>query len=160
MGGSGGWIAFVTAVCQLLAGVAGKVYLSSDSRLLRKIERDVELVDRLPAQAKDVMERLLYYEVSQHALRRMRMATRKVSGAAVFALIFVAGVTALIDWLFAYLAITYGWGWWIPFGIVTLFGLLLSTTGIGQLFVYPDEDDGDETDDGEDEAVNQAMRDS
>lgn len=33
----------------------------------------------------------------------------------------------------------YAWGWWIPFGIVTLFGLLLILVGIGQLFVYADE---------------------
>jgi fatty acid desaturase len=148
MGGTGGWIALVTAVGQLLAGVAGKVYLSSDSRLIRKIERDAAIVEHLPADAKQVMERLLYYEVSQHALRRMRRAARTVSGSTAFALVFIAGITAAIDWLFAFLAITYGWGWWIPFGIVSLFGLLLSTVGIGQLFEYPNENP-DEIDEGE-----------
>lgn len=139
MGGTGGWIALVTALSQLLAGVAGKVYLSSDSRLIRKIERDAAIVEKLPAEAREVMERLLYFEVSEHALRRMRRAAREISWSALVAILFVAGVTALIDWLFAFLAINYGWGWWIPFVIVTLFGLMLSVTGIGQLFKYPDE---------------------
>ncbi|AFJ33953.1 MULTISPECIES: hypothetical protein [Mycobacterium] len=135
----GGWIALVTAISQLLAGVAGKVYLSSDARLLRKIERDANLFEKLPPRAKDLMEDLLTWEVGQHGLRRMRRASRKISGSTAAAIIIVAILTALIDWPLAYWAMKYAWGWWIPFGIVTLFGLLLILVGIGQLFVYPDE---------------------
>jgi hypothetical protein len=143
MGGGEGWIALVTAISQVFAGIAGKVYLSSDGRLMRKIERDADILEKLPPPAKALMENLLVWEVSQHGLRRMRRASRKISWSALFAILFVAGITAGIDWALAFLAITYGWGWWIPFGIVTLFGLLLSVTGIGQLFVYPD-DNGDQ----------------
>jgi hypothetical protein len=136
----GGWIALVTAIGQILAGVAGKVYLSSDARLLRKIERDVALFEKLPAEAKAVMAELLQYEVGQHTLRRMRVVSRRVSRPAAAAMLVIAVATAALDWPLAYWAITYGWGWWIPFGVVTLFGLLLTVVGgVGQLFVYPDE---------------------
>ncbi len=106
-----------------------------------KIERDADLLEKLPEGAKGLMEQLLVYEVGQHGLRHMRRASRKISWSTLFAIIFVAVLTAVIDWLLAYLALTYGWGWWLPFGIVTLFGLMLSLSGIGQLFVYPDDSD-------------------
>lgn len=147
MGKDGGWIALVTAISQVFAAITGKVYLGSDSRLLRKIERDASLLAKLPAEAKGVIESLLIYEVNQHALRRMRRAARKLDGSALFTIVLIAAVTAGIDWFLAYLAIKYGWGWWIAFGVVTLFGLLLSLAGYGQLYKYPDEDDesaGDE----------------
>jgi hypothetical protein len=136
----GGWIALVTAISQLFAGVAGKVYLSSDARLLRKIERDANILEKLPPRAKELMEDLLVWEVGQHGLRRMRRASRKISWSTAAAIVFVGLLTAAIDWPLAYCAIKYGWGWWLPFGVVTLFGLLLILVGaVGQLFDYPDE---------------------
>lgn len=136
-----GWAAVaggaITVVPQLLAVAAGS--LSADSRLIRKIERDVGLLASLPADAKAEMEVLLAHEVHQHALRRMQRVSRKLNRAAVGALIFMAGVTAIIGWVFASLAITYAWGWWIPFGIFTLLGLGLSFTQSAQLYEYPDE---------------------
>jgi hypothetical protein len=140
VGGTGGWIAVVTAVTQVIAALAGKVYLGSDARLLRKIERDAALAEKLPPDARQVMDILLQFEVGQHASRRMRQASRQISWASIAAIVIVAAVTVLVCWGLAYLAVTFGWGWWIPFGGVALFGLLLSLSGAGQLFKYPDDD--------------------
>ena len=147
VGGTGGWIAVVTAVTQVFAALAGKVYLGSDARLLRKIERDAELFEKLPPDAREILEILLRFEVGQHATRRMRQASRQISWASVAAIVFVAAVTVLVCWGLAYLAVTFGWGWWLPFGGVALFGLLLSLTGAGQLFKYPDDEDAPDNDD-------------
>jgi hypothetical protein len=140
VGKDGGWIALVSAISQLLAAGVGNVYLSSDSRLLRKIERDAALLAKLPADAKGVMETLLFYEVNRHALRRMQRASRTIDKSALATIIFIAALTALIDWGLATLAINYGWGWWIPFAAITLFGLLLSLAGYWQLYKDPAED--------------------
>lgn len=151
MGGTGGWIAVVTAITQVFAALAGKVYLGSDARLMRKLERDAALAEKLPPEARQVMDILLHFEAGQHAMRRMRQASRQVSWSSVVAMVLIAGLTALLCWGIAALAVSYGWGWWIPFAGVALFGLLLSLTGLGQLFTYPDEDadDDENTDDGD-----------
>ena len=126
----------LTGAVNLLAAFAGKIYLGSDARLVRKIERDAALLQTLPEAAKPIMEDLIKYEVEQHCDRRKLRADRHIDSSAVAAMVFIAVVTAGVGWGFADLAVTFGWGWWIPFGVVTGFGLLLMLSGARQLFYY------------------------
>jgi hypothetical protein len=158
MGSISVWIGLVTAFGQLFAGIAGKVYLTSDARLLRKIERDANLAEKLPEPAKNVLADLLFTEVSLHALRRTRRTQRKIDWETVGGALLLTGLSAALDWLFAFLAIRHGWGWWIAFGIVSLNGLLFIIVTLGEIFTYPDESDTDKT--AEQQDVEQARADA
>ncbi|MDX1873552.1 hypothetical protein SBI67_15625 [Mycolicibacterium sp. 120266] len=140
MGGGTGFLpAVLTAAVNLILGFAGKVYLGSDGRLLRKIERNAELLSKLPDSAKPHMEALILDQLQQHSYRQKQRAERHIDAAAVCTMVFLALVTVGIGWGLAYLAVNYGWGWWIPFGLVMAFGLLLMLSGVGSIFYFGDE---------------------
>lgn len=141
MGSNAGWIgAIISGGFNLFGLLAGNVYLTSDARRFRKIERDLSIFDRLPADAKNHLEQLLNFEVAEYSTNRARRARRQFRKTALPTLIFVLVVTAAVGWGLARLAISYGWGWWIPFGIWTSFGLLLGSAGLGQLYDDPGGD--------------------
>lgn len=126
-------------IASLLTLFASSIFSTSDTRLVRKIERDAALLKELPDAARAVMEDLITYEVQQHSDRRKQRAIRRVNKGTVGALVFIALVTAPIGGCLAYLAVAHGWGWWIPFGIVTGFGVLLMAVGANQIFSYNDQ---------------------
>lgn len=140
MGGATGLIAAgANVIVSVLTLFAGTIFSTSDTRLVRKIERDAALLKELPDAAKAVMEDLIAYEVQQHSDRRKQRAIRRVNKGAVAALIFIGVVTTPIAGGLAYLAVGHGWGWWMPFGLVTGFGLMLIAVGAGQIFYYGDQ---------------------
>lgn len=140
MGGTTGLLAAAAnMIVSVLTLFAGTIFSTSDTRLVRKIERDAALLKELPETAKAVMEDLIAYEVQQHSDRRKQRAIRRVNKGTVAALVFIAVVTASIGGGLAFLAVDHGWGWWVPFGIVTGFGFLLMAVGAGQIFTYGDQ---------------------
>ncbi|KLO38479.1 hypothetical protein [Mycobacterium haemophilum] len=142
MGDGTGLFALLTAGVNLLAALASRIYLSSDARLLRKIGRDAALLKELPEAAQPVMEDLIKYEVEQHSDRRKQRAVRHIYPGAVLGMIFIAGLTFALSWGLAYLAVNYGWWWWVPFGALTGSGLLLMVATGGQIFYYGDKPPG------------------
>lgn len=140
-----GWYALVGVGVQVLASLVGKVYLGSDSRLIRKVEKEAALADVLTGNSKTVVEQLIEFDVHQLALQRIKRASRKISWSSVAAIVLIALITAGIGWGLAYLAINYGWYWWILFAITTFFGIALAIAGAGQLFEYDDEADSGDT---------------
>lgn len=94
MGGATGLIAAgANVIVSVLTLFAGTIFSTSDTRLVRKIERDAALLKELPDPAKAVMEDLIAYEVQQHSDRRKQRAIRRVNKGAVAALIFIGVVT-------------------------------------------------------------------
>ncbi|WP_423488471.1 hypothetical protein [Mycobacteroides sp. PCS013] len=156
MSDGSGWYALAGVGVQVLASLVGKVYLGSDSRLIRKVEKEAALADVLTGDAKTVIEQLIEFDVHQLALQRIKRASRKISWSSVTAIVFVALITAGIGWGLAYLALNHGWYWWILFTITTFFGIALAVAGAGQLFEYDDETDPDDTPEGPSSGLNAA----
>ena len=129
-------------IVSLVALFASSIFSTSDTRLVRKIERDSAILKELPDAAKPVMEDLIKYEVQQHSDRRKQRAVRHVNPVAVVGTTFLAGITFALLWGLAYLAVKHGWFWWIPFGAVTGFGLLFMVSAGSTIFYYGDKPPG------------------
>ncbi|ORV41887.1 hypothetical protein AWC00_13980 [Mycobacterium conspicuum] len=129
-------------IVSLVTLFASSIFSTSDTRLVRKIERDSAILKELPETAKPVMEDLIRYEVQQHSDRRKQRAVRHINPVAVAGMIIIAGITFALGWGLAYLAVKHGWFWWIPFGALTGFGLLLMASGGRTVVYYGDEAPG------------------
>jgi hypothetical protein len=117
----------------------GTLLAGSDTRLLRKIERDVALLKDLPEAAKPVMGDLITYEIQRHADRRRRRSVRHVDSGNAWGIGISVVVSTLGCWGLAYLAMGHGWGWWIPFGVLAALGLLAVLGCADELFYYGDK---------------------
>lgn len=133
-------IAAMTAIVPPVLAVMGKFVLASrEPARLKRMKRHLDLVERMPGDAKEHMERLLAAEAKSYADDRIFRMRRKLDGFSLSLLIVLGALIAGVIVLGFALAVK--WGWWVHFvtGTVALFGLLLMLIGVGTVWTEKSE---------------------
>jgi hypothetical protein len=110
-----------------------------DPSAVRSMSRHAKLYEALPEESREPIRKLLEFEAANYARTLMRKGTRKLNGGNLAAVIVVAVLTGVVEYVLVYIAFT----WWpasLMAGAVFGFSAALLSVGARQMYVYEDGD--------------------
>lgn len=136
---------FAPLVGSLLVPIVGGVLLPllgfrrepRDPAAVRSMRRHAQLHESLPEGAKEPIKKLIEFEAATYARTLMRRGTRTVDGPRMTALVLVAAILVVVE----YVLISAAFVWWpavVAAGAFGGFGIALIGYGARSVFAYND----------------------